>query len=280
MSELQRLRDITRRLREPGGCDWDRAQTYSSIRKHTLEETYEVLDAIDRENFADLREELGDLLFQVYLYSRMAEEEGRFDLEDVAREISDKLVRRHPHVFSDTQVSGVDEIVSNWEAIKSREKADRAAQGRSVPNSDSLIPRDLEAFLPALLRAEKVQSRAARVGFDWPDVQGVVAKVREELNELEELFSEGNRNSSYIESIEKLEEEVGDLLFSCVNLARRLDVSAEVSLNRSIQKFIGRFQAMEASAITSKRDLAGLSEQEWDDLWEQAKRKDGSASGA
>ncbi len=282
-SQLQRLREITHRLRAPGGCEWDRKQSYESLRQYAIEEVYEVVDAVDRGDFVDLEEELGDLLFQVYFYAEIAEEDGRFDLEDVARGIADKLVRRHPHVFEGLAVDGVGEILKNWEEIKAAEKAEKArkrAASRGEPEAaaayaaedtaarerdkTSRIPHETGRMLPALSRAEKIQKKASRAGFDWRERRDVIAKIREELDELEDALA-ADDDASHIE------EELGDLLFAVVNLARHVKTAPETALNRANRKFIERFQTMEADAGERALSFEDLSEEELDALWNRAK---------
>lgn len=284
-SQLQRLREITHRLRAPGGCEWDRKQTYETLRQYAIEEVYEVVDAVDRKDFVDLEEELGDLLFQVYFYAEIAEQDGRFDLEDVARGIADKLVRRHPHVFEGLAVDGVGEILKNWEEIKAAEKAEKArkrAAADGVPeqaeayagkdaaararDKASRIPFETGRMLPALSRAEGIQKKAARAGFDWRERRGVLAKIREELGELEEAL-DANDDADHIE------EELGDLLFAVVNLARHVKTAPETALNRANQKFITRFQLMEESARERSLSFEDMNEEELDALWNAAKER-------
>lgn len=220
------------------------------MRRFLLEEAYELIHAVDGADYENLREELGDLLFILFFYAQLAEEEQRFDLDQAAAECAQKLIRRHPHVFGDVQVSGVEEILSNWDAIKAGEKG--GPGGR---------PQDLQEWLPALLRAEEAQKKAAKIGFDWPDAAGPLAKVREECAEVEDqMQADGAR----------LEEEIGDLIFSCVNLARKLKVNPELALHRSTRKFQDRLQAVRELAATrglqwSELDAAAL-EQLWNEI--------------
>lgn len=235
MEHLERLLEIMRRLRDPqGGCPWDRRQTFASIVPHTLEEAYEVADAIEGGNFDELREELGDLLFQVVFYAQIAAEEGRFDFADVAAVIGDKLVRRHPHVFDDAEVGSAAAQTEAWERHKAEERAAKAqAAGRELSRLDGV-----SLALPATVRAAKLQKRAARVGFDWPAAEPVVDKLREEVDELQEALDEGRDEAAA--------EELGDLLFTCVNLARKLGRDPESVLRAANRKFETRFRAMEA----------------------------------
>jgi MazG family protein len=260
---------IMARLRAPGGCRWDREQTFASIRKYTLEETWEVLDAIERENWADLADELGDLLLQVLFYAEMAQEAGHFGITDVIGNLNRKLVRRHPHVFGEeasaaagnratgleTEGIGATEVLRNWDEIKRREKKPRAeGSGRLDAVSRAM---------PALAEAGKIGSKAARAGFDWPNVQGVVEKLREETGEIDGEVRSGDPTGA--------SEELGDLLFTAVNLARHLKVDPELSLRDANAKFRRRFAAMEAVA---SRPLEELSPEELEALWTQSKKED------
>jgi len=246
---LRALREIVARLRAPDGCPWDREQTHASLRAGLVEEAYEVVEAIDRAEDTDLCEELGDLLLQVLMHSQIAAEAGRFDFEDVARVVADKLVRRHPHVFGNTRLADADAVLRQWDKIKRGEKAGEAPVLRDAPG------------LPALMRAEKMQTRAARAGFDWENMDGVFAKIREELAEVEEAAAEK----------ERLEEEMGDLLFSVVNLSRKAGIDAEIALQRATGKFIGRFHAMEKLAVERGGVLEKMKMEELDAVWEQVK---------
>jgi MazG family protein len=263
---------IMARLRAPGGCPWDREQTFASIRKYTLEETYEVLDAIEREHWADLADELGDLLLQVLFYAEMAEEAGHFGIGDVIAGLNRKLVRRHPHVFGEeasvaagnrasgleTDGIGSQEVLRNWDEIK---KLERKPRGEGAGLLDS-VSREM----PALSEAGKIGSKAAKVGFDWPDVQGVVEKLREECGELELEVAGGDVNAA--------SEELGDLLFTVANLARHLKVDPEMALRDANAKFRKRFSGMEAA---TERPLEELSAAELEELWARSKQAERSA---
>ncbi len=249
---VQDLEEIVRILRAPGGCPWDAEQTHESIRRNFLEEAYEAVEAIDEKSSEHLREELGDVLLQIVLHARMEEEAGRFDLDGVADGICKKLIYRHPHVFGDVKVSGTGEVLSNWEDLKRREKG-------QATNTDALSA--VARSLPALWRAEKVQKKAKKAGFDWPDVSGALDKLSEELEELRTAVAEGSN----------IEEELGDLLFSAVNVSRFVKVDTEEALTRATDKFIDRFRRVEAQAEAEGRSMEEMSLAELDALWERAK---------
>jgi MazG family protein len=253
---IEQLRDVVAKLRGPGGCPWDREQTHATLRGGLLEEAYEVVAAIDAGDDANLREELGDLLLQVIFHSQLAAEEGRFGFDDVAREIAEKLVRRHPHVFGAESAETSAAVLVKWDEIKRAEKGGAAAAGSLLDG--------LPMGLPALLHAHKVQKKAAKIGFDWPDAPPILAKVREEIAELEEAIARG--------SAAEVEGELGDLLFSVVNLARHLHVEAEVALSGSTEKFSSRFRAMETLARERGLDLAKMTLEQMDVLWDEVKQ--------
>ena len=257
MSEMERLLKIMARLRDPeDGCPWDRQQTFRSIAPYTVEEAYEVADAIERDDLLALEEELGDLLLQVVYHSRMAEEAGRFRFADVARGIGDKLVARHPHVFGTAEIRDAGHQSRDWEARKAEERAGRDADGALD---------GVAAGLPALTRADKLQKRAARVGFDWPELKPVFAKVREELTELEhEVGSNAPR--------ERLEDELGDVLFAVANMARKLGVDPEQALRGTNRKFERRFRHVETRLKERGLKPEEVSLEEMDAYWEEAKR--------
>ena len=246
------LEEIVRILRAPGGCPWDGEQTHQSIRRNFLEEAYEAVEAIDEGSPEHLEEELGDVLLQVVMHARMEQEAGRFDLDGVADGICKKLIYRHPHVFGDVAVSGTGEVLSNWEALKRKEKG-------QATNTDALEA--VARALPALWRAEKVQKKARKAGFDWPDVSGALDKLSEELEELKTAAAEGTN----------VAEELGDLLFSAVNAARFLKVDPEDALNGATDKFIGRFRKVEAQAAAQGKAMEDMGLEELDALWERAK---------
>ncbi|MBT8430016.1 MAG: nucleoside triphosphate pyrophosphohydrolase, partial [Gammaproteobacteria bacterium] len=229
MDAVTQLLEIMQRLRDPdGGCPWDQRQTCASIVPYTLEEAYEVADAIQRGDMSELRDELGDLLFQIAFYSQIACEEGHFCFDDVARGICDKMVRRHPHVFADAEYSDEEQLRQAWEAKKAEERADRDATA-NTSQMDGVA-----RALPALIRAEKLQKRAARVGFDWADARGAFDKTREELDEVQAEMKSGDRS--------RLQDELGDLLFAMVNVVRLLGMDAEQALSRANEKFERRFR--------------------------------------
>lgn len=232
---MDRLLAIMDRLRDPdGGCPWDIEQDFSSIAPYTIEEAYEVADAIERQDMPELKDELGDLLFQVVFHSQMAQEAGHFRFEDVADAISEKMLRRHPHVFSNADARDAQSQIHAWEAQKAAERAEKA-------DRDPSVLANLPVALPALLRAEKLSKRAARVGFDWPDVEQVLAKIDEELAEVREAVSENDARH--------IEEEIGDLLFAISNLARKLQLDPETALRKANAKFERRFRGVEARLI-------------------------------
>ena len=248
------------RLRDPEtGCPWDRVQTLSTLKPCVLEETYELLAAMDRpDDQSNYVEELGDVLLQVMFQCGMAEQEARFSFDDVANAISDKLVRRHPHVFGDVDAKDPATVLRNWEQIKQQEHRKEARHSAldGVPST-----------LPALLKAQRSQEKAARVGFDWKDAKGPLAKIREEIAELEEAVA----NSSDTSLDEHVKEELGDLLFSVTNLARHLKADSESALEGSTAKFARRFRAVEAGAKAAGRDLKSMTLEEMDALWDKAK---------
>jgi MazG family protein len=234
--DISRLIEIMAALRNPvGGCPWDLEQDFSSIRHYTIEEAFEVSDAIEREDWADLREELGDLLFQPIFHAQMASEAGYFDIGDVIYGITEKLIRRHPHVFGERAANSADMAKGQWETVKHQERAAKAAR---KGNTDPSLLDDVPNVLPALARAEKLTKRAAKVGFDWPDLGSVVAKVEEELGEVTQAHASGDKSAVH--------EEIGDLLFAVANLARKAGVDAEAALRDANHKFTRRFHYVEA----------------------------------
>ena len=254
MESFDELIAIMSRLRAPGGCPWDREQTHRSIRKYVIEEAYEVAEAIDRDDPAELCAELGDLLLQVVFHAEMAREAGRFSVDDVCRGIVEKMRRRHPHVFGDVEVDGAAQVVRNWEEIKKRERAADASAIDGVPRA-----------LPSLQRAERIGEKASRVGFDWPDVDGVLRKVDEERTELAEAMRSGERT--------RIADELGDLLLATANLARKLDLEPELALGAAVDRFEERFRRVEAGIRREGHDMHALSAEELDRRWERAKRE-------
>lgn len=263
---IDRLLDVMARLRTPGsGCPWDLEQTFRTIAPHTIEEAYEVADAIDRGDMQELKEELGDLMFQVVFYAQMAEEQGDWDFDAVAGGIADKMVRRHPHVFGDITVDTAAEMSDRWEAQKEDERAQRAdADGRRPSALDGVI-----AGLPALTRALKLQKRAARVGFDWPQAAEVLDKIEEEIAELRSELAAGPGAGK-----DRIEDELGDLMFALVNLARRLDVDPDGALRRTNAKFERRFRQIEASLRDAGRKPEDATLAEMETLWQAAKAEE------
>ena len=253
---MLRLQEIMRALRDPeGGCPWDIEQNFSSIAPYTVEEAYEVADAIERENWDDLKNELGDLLLQTVYHTQMAEEENLFNFNDVVNQISEKMIKRHPHVFGNLKQNKTsDQQIKDWEAIKADERVKKNQTG---------ILDDVALNLPALVRSLKLQKRAARVGFDWPTVSKVLKKIEEETKELVE--------AKEFESQERINEEFGDLMFSIVNLGRHLKVDPEEALKKTNIKFITRFQFIEDEIKSEGRDLEDTSLEEMEKLWQRAK---------
>lgn len=257
---FERLVQIIARLRAPDGCPWDREQTHATLRHHLLEESYETLDAIERGHDDDLREELGDVMMQPVLHAQIAAEEQRFDIVDVLESISDKLVRRHPHVFGTVAVADSAEVVQNWDAIKRGEKAAKAAGGAAANTAPSVLD-DVPQTLSALLLALKVSKKAAKVGFEWPDVEAVMDKLREETAELEADLHDPQRAT----------EELGDLLFTVVNVARWQHINPELALRDAARRFDKRFRAMEGVARQRQVELESLTPEQWEELWGAAK---------
>lgn len=253
---FSRLVDLMARLREPDGCPWDRKQTPASLRPFLIEECFEVVDALEEEDPAKVREELGDLLFQIVFHARIAEEEGRFDIAGVIEGIHEKMVRRHPHVFGEARAETDKDVLANWEEIK---KAERGGdERRSVLEG---VPRNL----PALLRAHRLQEKAARVGFDWKHLNEAMPKLDEELAEFRASLGSGDAA--------KVEEELGDVFFTLVNLSRFLGVDPEEALRKTIGKFIHRFRHIEEQASAQGKELKDMTLEEMDRLWDEAKDK-------
>jgi tetrapyrrole methylase family protein / MazG family protein len=252
--ELDRLTGIVARLRAPGGCPWDREQTHKSLLNGLLDETYEFFEAVDENDDRKMKEELGDLLLQVVLHAEIASETKRFDLEEVAAGISDKLIHRHPHVFGAVEVSSTDEVLTNWEKIKTKEKEKTRAS----------IVDDIPEAMPALFRAEKMQRRVARVGFDWTDVRPVLDKVIEEFGEFKEAILKGDQTNA--------EEELGDIMFALVNVARHHKICAEDALRATTHKFAKRFKYIEARLKEQGKDIQKSTLEEMDRYWEEGKK--------
>ena len=259
MNTIEELIGIMARLRDPErGCPWDRIQTFRTIASYTIEEAYEVADAIERENLSDLRDELGDLLFQVVFHAQLAREAGAFGFEEVVDAIAGKMIRRHPHVFGDAVERSPAEQSQRWEEMKAAERAEGGS-------GESLLD-DVPVALPALIRAEKLQRRAARCGFDWPDADEVFEKIMEELGELREAVHFGNRDS--------IDDELGDLLFSVVNLARHIGVDPERCARFANTKFERRFRELERRATADGASAETLTSAELDNLWREIKAQE------
>lgn len=254
---ITELRAVVARLRAPDGCPWDREQTHASLRSGLIEESHEVVEAIDKGDDANLREELGDLLLQVVMHSQIAAEEKRFDFNDVARGIAEKLVRRHPHVFGDVKAEDSATVLKQWDEIKRAEKG--TAKGASILDG-------ISSALPGLMRAQKTGVKVARVNFDWDDIDGSLVKIKEEIAEVEQEIADGNAT--------QLEEELGDLLFATVNLVRKCKVDAELAMHKATAKFTRRFQAMEAILAERGEKLGDLQLPYLDTIWEEVKRRE------
>jgi tetrapyrrole methylase family protein / MazG family protein len=267
-ASFEKLVAVMARLRAPGGCPWDREQTHVTLRTFLIEEAYEVLDALESGDAGKFAEELGDLLLQIVFHSALASQAGRFDVSDVIERVHTKMVRRHPHVFGKDKAGSAAQVLKNWEQLKAEERrAARASKGKSANGGDepelaSLLD-GIPHTLPAVLEAYQVTRRAARVGFDWPDITGVLDKLREESTELQRAIASGNAA--------EIESEAGDLLFAAVNVARFLKLDPEIALKKANRKFIVRFQQMETQAAGEGRKLADMNAAELDALWNRAK---------
>ena len=287
---FERAVSIMERLRAPGGCPWDREQTFDSIKPYTLEETYEVLEAIDNRDWPELAGELGDLLLQVLFYAEMANEQGSFSIDDVIDRLSSKLINRHPHVFGDAKADTSAEVKRNWEALKVEERrkrdGDASGENNAGKKESPSILAGVSSAMPSLLEAHKLSSRAAQAGFDWPNVEGLFDKLREETDELREQLKEfpapgprpqgrgvaGSGRTVVPEQLQaRLEDEVGDLFFVMVNIARYLSLDSESALRKTNRKFKRRFQWMEARLQESGRTAEQASTDELESLWQQAK---------
>jgi MazG family protein len=294
---FERAVAIMERLRAPGGCPWDREQTFDSIKPYTLEETYEVLEAIDNRDWNELPGELGDLLLQVLFYSEMAKQEGTFSIDDVLDRLSNKLVDRHPHVFGDVKAETATEVKRNWEALKAREKEKKkrgedkggAVEGGKGSAPFTSILAGISSSMPSLLEAYKISSRAAQVGFDWPNIEGLFDKLAEETAELQEHLRQfpapgprpeargvaGSGRPVIAEELRlRLEEEVGDLLFVLVNIARYLSLDPESALRKTNRKFRRRFQSMERQLSDMGKTPESASVDELESLWQKAKQQE------
>lgn len=257
---LERLIDIVKQLRAPNGCPWDREQTHGSLLPCLIEECYELVDAIEADNTVDMQEELGDVLLQVVLHAQIASESGRFALEDIAGAISEKLIHRHPHIFGDVQVSSSAEVLANWEQIKAKEKQHRLSLVDEIP-----------LHLPALQRAEKIQRRVAKVGFDWTEQGPILDKVEEEFAEFRQALEAGDSANA--------QEELGDILFALVNLGRHHGIGAEEALRSTIGKFERRFRYIEQAFERQGSDIAQGTLEQMDALWEECKRGERARDG-
>ena len=277
---FERTVEIMARLRAPGGCPWDREQTFDTIKRYTVEETYEVLEAIDNRDWPELTGELGDLLLQVLFYAQMAKEQGTFSIDDVLDRLAQKLTDRHPHVFGDVKADTSSEVLRNWETLKADERKKRS--GEDTPKS---ALEGVSSAMPALLEAHKLSSRASHVGFDWSNIQGLLEKLHEEIAELQEQLKNvparkphgvaGARGEPVSEDLRaKLEDEVGDLFFVLVNIARFLSLDSESALRKTNRKFRRRFQWMEQKLQAAGRTPQQSSMEEMERLWQQAKREE------
>ena len=262
-TSFESFAEIVAHLRAPNGCPWDREQTHGTLRKHLLEESYEAISAIDSGDFVDMREEFGDLLLQVVLQSQIATEEGQFNINEVIQGIYSKIVRRHPHVFGDLKLEDVDGVLANWEKLKEKERSERALNDVEGKKEEKGLLDGVPLALPALSQAQEYQDRAARVGFDWPEIEGVLDKVKEEIEEIKSA-----------ETDFELASEIGDLLFALVNVARWKHVDAESALRGTNKKFKRRFAYVEQGAKRQQRKLSELSLEEMDALWNDAKKRE------
>lgn len=293
-ARFERAVEIMAKLRGPGGCPWDREQTFDTIKPYTVEETYEVLEAIDNRDWQELPGELGDLLLQILFYSQMAGEEGRFTIDDVLDRLNDKLVRRHPHVFGDVDAATSADVLRNWEALKAQEKKQVLNEGqrRATPESPTTLLGGVSTAMPALLEAKKLSAKAAGVGFDWRNVVELMEKLREESTELELEIKKlpesgltpvgqsvaGSRTQLTDDLRKRLEGELGDLFFVLVNIARHLSLDSESALKRANRKFRQRFREMERAIAAQGRTLDQLSQDELELLWKDAKKQEQLAS--
>ena len=251
------LIEILKILRSDNGCPWDRVQTHESLKKDLLEEAYETIETIDEKDYIKLSDELGDVLLQVVFHSQIGKEENTFDIQNVLNNICNKMISRHTHVFADTKLDTPNEVLDNWEKIKNNER-DIKSYGESLE--------DVTKTLPALMRSQKIQKKAAKAGFDWDHIDDVFDKVHEEIEEIRQEIKNSEK--------EKIDEEVGDLLFACVNLSRFLNVNAELSLMKANNKFIDRFKKMENLILADNKDISGMSLGELDEFWNKVKKNE------
>jgi MazG family protein len=262
--KFERLVEIMATLRGPNGCPWDKEQDFNSLKPMLVEEVYEVLEAIENNDFDGVAEELGDLLLHVVFHSYLGKEAGHFDINTVIDKISEKLVRRHPHVFGNETAGTAEEVIKNWEAIKAREKEQKLKN--RTPEQRSLLE-GIPSKLPAIHEAHQISSRVARVGFDWPDIEGIFDKLQEEVRELKEVISSASDEKRH----ERLEDEIGDILFVIVNISRYLKIDSESALKRANRKFKSRFQYMEGELARQGKTLDQTSLDEMESLWQKAK---------
>jgi MazG family protein len=283
--KFQQVVAIMARLRAPGGCPWDREQTFDTIKRYTLEETFEVLEAIDNKDWSELPSELGDLLLQVLFYSEMAREQGLFSIDDVLDALSNKLIGRHPHVFGDVKAEDAQQVLKNWEALKREEKKKRAAADGQLPDgaTERLLDH-ISSRMPALMEAQKISSKAAHAGFDWPHIDGLFEKLAEETAELQQQIEQApaesftpHASSKLPEELrQRLEDEVGDMFFVLVNIARYLSVDPESALRSTNRKFRRRFGWMEEQLESKGSTLEQSSMEELEGLWQAAKSLEGT----
>lgn len=259
--QFSRLLNIMSRLREVNGCPWDREQTHQSLKPFLLEETYEVLEQLEQENLNGLQEELGDLLLQIVFHAQIADEADQFSIEDIAKGISDKMIRRHPHIFGDVRVENADQVLDNWQKIKTEEKLEAG-----IITAESSLLDQVNSIQPALMEAQKLQLKAAKVGFDWDNIEGALAKVEEELGEVISAIKNNDEQS--------VQEEIGDLFFAVVNVARFALVESELVLRQTNQKFRRRFRGVEKRVKDRSENMEDLSLDVLDGYWEEAKQEE------
>ncbi|MBT3261129.1 nucleoside triphosphate pyrophosphohydrolase [bacterium] len=255
MEEFKKFVEIVKKLRKPDGCPWDIKQTPASICPHLIEESYEIVDAVQNKDTANLKEEIGDTLISLVMLANMAEEKGHFNIQEVLNEVTEKLVRRHPHVFADTKVAGVKDVLKNWEQIKKQEKEAHVSAMDSVPKS-----------LPALMQAQNIQKKAARLGFDWDNAEAPLDKIAEEIQETKHELAQKIQNK------DKLSEEIGDIFFSVVNFARKLDLDSEEILKKANKKFSNRFKKIESEINKQGKNFQDYNLAELEELWQKAKK--------